>query len=110
MPNTQPTFNVGDIVICSRRRQGLIYKVTEIITETYTQQHVQWNHCTQAQVGTSYPIELKLQSIFDLTLFPRAKERKVGFRSPLWRCSKVEPQQVVELMQRLDRFIVDTWP
>lgn len=111
MPNnTKPQFQVGDIVTCYRRKQTLIYRVMELGMTTWTQQHAQWGQCSQADVGTQFVSDLKLQSIFDLTLLPPKKARKYGFRAGPWQCTKVDPQQIVELMQRLDRFVVDTWP
>lgn len=105
-----PTFQVGDIVTCYRRKQGLVYRVVEIGMDTWTQQQADWKHCEQTDVGTQYASELKLQSVFDVTLHPEAKPRKRGFRASLWQCTKVEPQKVVDLIQNLNKFLEDTWP
>jgi hypothetical protein len=103
-------FNIGDIVTCSRRRQGVLYKVVEIETETWTQQQCIWNQCTQSQVGTTYQTGVKLNSIFDMTHAPRAKPRKMNFTANKWYCTKVEPQQLMDLIQRMDKFVSETWP
>lgn len=109
MNNTQ-NFNVGDIVTCSRRKATLIYKVVELVMETWTQQNCNWKQCSQADVGTQYPSQLRIQSVFDLSLEDTAKKRKVGFRAWPSQCTKVSPQEIDELRQRLDRFLVDAWP
>jgi len=78
--------------------------------ETWTQQQCVWGACSQADVGTQYPIKLKLQSIFNVTLTPKEKQRKVGFTVQSYQCTKIAPEQVFELTQRLNQFLADTWP
>jgi hypothetical protein len=108
--NNQTTFQVGDIVTCIRRRQTLIYRVKEIVMETWTQQQCNWQQCSQADVGTQYPRALKLNSVFDLVMKVPSKQRKTNFTAYLSQCTKVEPQHLIDLIQRMDKFVSETWP
>jgi|SRR5271166_430915 len=110
MNNVQPVFQIGDIVTCSKRRNKYVYRITDIEYDMWELQHVQWGQCTQAQVGTPRSSQLKLQSIFELSIPIPIKSRKAGFWSYPSCCTKLDPQQILDFIQGLNKFLVDTWP
>lgn len=105
-------FQIGDIVTSYRRKQGVIYKVIDIEYQIWTAQQAQWNQCSLADVGKQYVTRYKVTSIFDFDsgLQQTAKVRKITFTEYPYVFTKVEPQNIVDIINKLNHFVVDTWP
>jgi hypothetical protein len=105
----RPFLKVGDIVAYNRKLPGHLWKVTDAESKTWTAQDAQYGYCEQADVGNSHTTGVTLESVFHFTLSKKkraARTLSVG----IWHITKVEPQEVADIIAKLNQFMVDTWP
>lgn len=105
----RPMLQPGDIVTYTRKLPGRLWKVTDAEYKTWTTQDAQYGYCEQSDVGNSHTIGVTLEEVFYFTLSKKKKApRKLSVG--IWHIAKVEPQEVADIIQKLNQFMVDTWP
>jgi hypothetical protein len=106
----EPIFlNIGDIVTYNRRMQGHLWKVVEADYAVWTAQDAQYGYCELADVGNSHTTGVTIESVFYFNFSKRKKTPRV-LRVGMWGVSKLEPQEVAEIIDKLKHFMLDTWP
>lgn len=105
-----PLLKVGDIVTTTRRKHNHLYRVLSVENAVWTAHDAQYGSCDHSDVGNAYTKVAYIQSVFNFELPRKAKVRKVGLSCSTWFISKVEPQDVADLIQNLNQFLADTWP
>ncbi len=104
-----PFLKIGDIVTYTRKMQGHLWKVTEAEYHVWTAQDAQYGYCEIADVGNSHTTGVTLESVFYFNFSKRKLTPRV-LRVGMWGVTKLEPQEVDEMIQKLNQFMVDTWP
>jgi hypothetical protein len=105
----RPLYQVGDIVTMSKRK-GKLFKVTGVTDEVWTAAQGKYGYCDPSDVGNPYTSHVILESIFYFDLQPKTKSRRVSLNASTWLIKKVEPQHVIDMTQKLNKFLVETWP
>lgn len=105
----RPFLKIGDIVTYNRKLHGHLWKVIDAQYALWTAQDAQYGYCELADVGNSHTTGLTLESAFYFNF----SKRKQGYRTlsvGMWGVTKIEPQEVDEIIQKLNQFMADTWP
>lgn len=109
MRKQKPYLQVGDIVTYSRKMPGHLWRVIVAKQKPWDAQDVEYGYCSPTDIGNPHTIEVTLESIFHFSLSKRKRQPRT-LSVGTWFLTKVEPQEVAEIIMKLQQFMVDNWP